>query len=222
ELAVLNEMGRALTTLREEGAIYQTIHQYTSRLMDAKHFFITLYDFTAGTLTFPLVYSDQERVELPSRPLGMGQTDYVIRNRAPLLLSENVQTQMEAKGITPMMFRGGQPIQSWLGVPLLYGGEVVGAIVVQSVDTPRLYTEFERDVLTAIASQAAIAIENARSFKETQRRAERESTINIIAQKIQGATSVQGAIQTAIEELGRALKAKRTAVKITPKQGHGN
>ena len=222
ELAVLNEMGRALTTLREEGAIYQTIHQYTSRLMDAKHFFITLYDFTAGTLTFPLVYSDQERVELPSRPLGMGQTDYVIRNRAPLLLSENVQTQMEAKGIQYMPFRGGQKIQSWLGVPLLYGGEVVGAIVVQSVDTPRLYTEFERDVLTAIASQAAIAIENARSFKETQRRAERESTINIIAQKIQGATSVQGAIQTAIEELGRALKAKRTAVKITPKQGHGN
>ena len=189
--------------------------------MDAKHFFITLYDFTAGTLTFPLVYSDQERVELPSRPLGMGQTDYVIRNRTPLLLSENVQTQMEAKGITPMMFRGGQPIQSWLGVPLLYGGEVVGAIVVQSVDTPRLYTEFERDVLTAIASQAAIAIENARSFKETQRRAERESTINIIAQKIQGATSVQGAIQTAIEELGRALKAKRTAVKIAPKQDNG-
>ena len=222
ELAVLNEMGRALTTLREEGAIYQTIHQFTSRLMDVTHFFITLYDFTTGTLAFPLVYSEQQRVELPSRPLRMGQTDYVIRNRAPLLLSENVQTQMEAKGITPMMFRGGQPIQSWLGVPLLYGGEVVGAIVVQSVDTPRLYTEFERDVLTAIASQAAIAIENARSFKETQRRAERESTINIIAQKIQGATSVQGAIQTAIEELGRALKAKRTSVTIAPKQGHGN
>ncbi|MBI4631835.1 MAG: GAF domain-containing protein [Chloroflexi bacterium] len=222
ELAVLNEMGRALTTLREEGAIYQTIHQYTTRLMDAKHFFITLYDFTTGILTFPMVYSDQERIELPARPLGMGQTDYVIRNRTPLLLSENVQTQMEAKGITPMLFRGGRQIQSWLGVPLLYGGEVVGAIVVQSVDTPRLYTEFERDVLTAIASQAAIAIENARSFKETQRRAERESTINIIAQKIQGTTSVQGAIQTAIEELGRALKAKRTAVNIAPKQGHGN
>ena len=152
----------------------------------------------------------------------MGQTDYVIRNRAPLLLSENVQTQMEAKGITPMMLSGAGRRFNHGSVFPLYGGEVVGAIVVQSVDTPRLYTEFERDVLTAIASQAAIAIENARSFKETQRRAERESTINIIAQKIQGATSVQGAIQTAIEELGRALKAKRTAVKITPKQGHGN
>jgi GAF domain-containing protein len=222
ELAVLNEMGRALTSLREEGAIYQTIYQYTSRLMDTTHFFITLYDFTTGALTFPMAYSEQQRVELPSRLLGMGQTDYVIRTRVPLLMSENVQKQMEAKGIKPMPFRGGQPIQSWLGVPLLYGGEVVGAIVVQSGDTPRLYTEFERDVLTAVASQAAIAIENARSFKETQRRAERESTINVIAQKIQGATSVQGAIQTAIEELGRALKAKRTAVKIAPKQSHGN
>ena len=222
ELAVLNEMGRALTTLREEEAIYQTIHQYTSRLMDARHFFITLYDFMTGVLAFPIAYHDRERIELPSRPLALGQIDYVIRNRAPLLLSENAQDQMEAKGIQTMAFRGGRTIQSWLGVPLMYGGEVIGAIVVQSVETPRLYTEFERDVLTAIASQAAIAIENARSFKETQQRAERESTINIIAQKIQSASSVQGAIQTAIEELGRALKAKRTAVTISPKQGHGN
>ncbi len=221
ELAVLNEMGRALTSLREQEAIYHSIHQYTSRLMDATHFFITIYDSITGTLSFPLVYSDQKRIELPSRALGSGQTDYVIRNREPLLLSENVQAQMEAKGIKPLPFKGGQQIQSWLGVPFLYGGEVIGAVVVQSVTTPGLYKEFERDLLTAIASQAVIAMENARSFHETRQRAERESTINIIAQKIQGATSVQGAIQTAIEELGRALKAKRTVVKIAPKQDNG-
>jgi GAF domain-containing protein/HAMP domain-containing protein len=221
ELAVLNEMGRSLTSLREQEAIYHSIHQYTSRLMDATHFFITIYDSITGMLSFPLVFSDQKRIELPARPLGSGQTDYVIRTREPLLLSEDVQAQMEAKGIKPLPFRGGQQIQSWLGVPFLYGGEVIGAVVVQSVTTPGLYKEFERDLLTAIASQAVIAMENARSFHETRQRAERESTINIIAQKIQSATSVQSAIQTAIEELGRALKAKRTVVKIAPKQDNG-
>jgi len=222
QLAVLNEMGRALTNLRDESAIYESLYIYVSRLLDTTHFFITLYNSTTGTLRFPLAYSEQQRLDLPSRPLGSGQTDYVIRNGEPLLLSQNAQAQMEEKGIKPMAFRGGKEIQSWLGVPILYGNQVLGGIVVQSITTPGLYKELERETLMAVASQAAIAVENARGFKETQRRAERESTINVIAQKIQGTTSVQNAIQTAIEELGRALKAKRTMVKITPKQGHGN
>jgi PAS domain S-box-containing protein len=221
QLAVLNEMGRALTTMREEEAIYHSIHQYTSRLMDTSSFFIATYDTVNGVLTFPLVFSRKERVQISSRPLGVGPTDYVIRNLEPLLLSEKADVEMEKRGIRPRKFGSEQPTQSWLGVPMIYGNEAIGAIVVQSVSTSGLYKEFERDVLTAIASQAVIAIENARTFRETRQRAERESTINVIAQKIQGATSVQGAIQTAIEELGRALKAKRTMVKIAPKQDNG-
>jgi rsbT co-antagonist protein RsbR len=47
--------------------------------------------------------------------------------------------------------------------------KVLGVMAVQSYTTPRLYGEHERDLLTTIASQAAIALENASLFEEAQR-----------------------------------------------------
>jgi PAS domain S-box-containing protein len=50
----------------------------------------------------------------------------------------------------------------------MIGGEVIGMISAHSHTTPRLYNERHRDLLSAIANQAAIAIENARLFEQTE------------------------------------------------------
>ncbi len=65
----------------------------------------------------------------------------------------------------------GRPALSWLGVPLTIGDRVLGAMAVQSYTIPRAYDEHDRDILMAIASQTAIALQNAHLFEETQRRA---------------------------------------------------
>jgi GAF domain-containing protein len=60
---------------------------------------------------------------------------------------------------------------------MLIGDRVLGLIAVQSVKTPNVYDEHHRDILTTIASQAAIAIENARLFQEAQRRAQETAAL---------------------------------------------
>ena len=69
-----------------------------------------------------------------------------------------------------------------------------------------------------MASQIAIAIENARIFSQTQLRAGYEAMVNTISQKIQSTTTVDSALQVAIRELGRALGSKRASVqlRVTP------
>jgi signal transduction histidine kinase len=57
---------------------------------------------------------------------------------------------------------------SWLGVPLVVGDLVVGVMAVQSYKTPHAYDEHDRDILTSIASQAAIAINNAQLYERAQ------------------------------------------------------
>ena len=68
--------------------------------------------------------------------------------------------------------------------------------------------------MTTLASQVAIALQNARTYAQTQQQAEQEATINLISQRIQSTTSVENALQVAIRELGRALGAKRTNVQL--------
>jgi GAF domain-containing protein len=141
-------------------------------------------------------------------------TDFIIRTREPLLISENLPEHLETLGISMLFIGDEAPALSWLGVPIIYGREVLGVIAVQSVTTPGLYKEIDRDLLMSVASQTAIAIENARIFSQTQLQAGYEAMVNAISQKIQSTTTVDSALQVAIRELGRALGSKRTSIQL--------
>ena len=213
-LGVLNEMGRALAASLDVTSVVELAYQYSALLMDTSNFFVALYDSQKEMLEFPLVYNNGERVNIPPRPMGHGMSDFIIRTREPLLISENVTEHREALGIQVLHIGNDAPALSWLGVPIIYGKEVLGVIVVQSVTTPGLYKEIDRDLLISVASQTAIAIENARIFSQTQLQAGYEAMVNAISQKIQGTTTVDSALQVAIRELGRALGSKRTSVQL--------
>lgn len=104
---------------------------------------------------------------------------------------------------------------SELAVPLIVGDQILGVLDVQS-DRLNAFTQEDADIQTTLASQVAIAWQNARSFAQAQQDAERETTLNLITQRIQGATSVEVALQIAARELGHALGMKPTLVELNP------
>ena len=67
---------------------------------------------------------------------------------------------------------------------------------------------------SAISGQAAIVVNNRLLLEVTTKRANRESLINTINQRIQGATSVETALETAAREIGQLLKIRQTIVEI--------
>ncbi len=105
---------------------------------------------------------------------------------------------------------------SEMAVPLVIGERVLGVLDVQS-DQINAFTEEDANIQTALASQVATALQNARSFARAQRQAERESTLNIIGQKIQSATTVEAVLQIAARELGHALGAPMTIAQLSMK-----
>ena len=168
ELAILNEMGHDLTNALEVRGIYETIYKYTSRLMDTTDFFIAVYDRENNIITLPFAMFNGEPAEVPPRRLGEGLTDHILKTKKTIFLPDNVAAQMKTLGIDMILIGDQRPAQCWLGVPLLAGEEILGAIVVQSVSAPRLFNERQRDLLQAIGSQSAIALENARLFQLTE------------------------------------------------------
>jgi PAS domain S-box-containing protein len=167
-LTVLNEMSRALTITLDIDTVLHTIYVYTTRLMEADNFFIAQYDATSNQLSYPLVMNDNQPLTLESHTPGNGLTEYIIRTQKPLLLSKFDPSQIAALGIEAVIFGDDKPVLSWLGVPMLFGELVLGAIVVQSDATPGLYTERQRDLLMAVASQAANALTLAQQYQQTQ------------------------------------------------------
>jgi PAS domain S-box-containing protein len=164
ELAVLNELGQTLAACLSVEDVLDAVYRGARRLLDATNFYIALYDPDRDEVTFPLDATREEEDQFHALPADQGLTGYIIRNCTSLLIEENLPERLAEMGIEMV----GKPALSWLGVPVMVGDRVLGVIGVQSYTTPRAYDEHDRELLTALASQMAIALQNARLFEEQQ------------------------------------------------------
>ncbi|MGD2077613.1 MAG: GAF domain-containing protein [Chloroflexota bacterium] len=202
ELAVLNRMGQALTSLADRETVINIVFEHTSRLMSTEGFYAALYDQASDRVTIHIV-GEGEDVQEDSleRIGGKGITEYIIQTKQPLLIQDEVLTRAQELGIEVH----GRIPAAWLGVPMISGKEVLGVLAVQSFERAGVYDEHHQDLLTAVASQAAIAIENARLFDQVQARAKREQILREITAQVRGKADVDTIMRTAAQEVGRAL-----------------
>jgi GAF domain-containing protein len=203
ELAILNEMARAFTQTLDVDKVVEHVFHYTSRLMDASNFYLALYDQKKDEIEFRLYMHNGEFVKLeePRRKAGNGLTEWVIRNPEPLLIAEDVENWVDEMGIDAI----GTNAESWLGVPMLRGRDVIGVITVQSYTTPRIYNAHHLDLLSAVSNQAATAIENARLFQQASSRARREQILREITAQVHSSADADTILRTAVREVSNAL-----------------
>lgn len=112
----------------------------------------------------------------------------------------------------------GKQAESRVVVPIELRGETIGTLVIQSPSSQALNND-QMDLIRAVAERVAISAENARLFDETTRRAERERLVSDITGKIRSVNDPQSMIQTAMEELRKALGASR--VEVVPQSVKG-
>lgn len=204
-LEILNEMGRELATQLDVNQVIENAYKYTSQLVDSKSFFIALLNNENDTLRFPVVSVGGKRIEYADRKLGSGLTDYVLKTRKPVLLNGDVTQQMKDLGIEFVALGNAKPAVSWLGVPLAIGSKTLGVIVVQSTEIPYLYTERERDLLVAVASQTAIALQNAQLFQQTEEQKEDLAVLNEMAREISSLLTIEEVSQAVYKFAGRLM-----------------
>ena len=101
------------------------------------------------------------------RKMANGLTEHVIRTRRPFWLhgaSDDIARQVAAAGVE--ITRG--PMAAWLGVPMLKEDETLGVVAVEHYTDPHAYDEMDVELLQSIATQAAIALKNARLYQLAQ------------------------------------------------------
>lgn len=217
ELDVINKIGQALATEVQLSRILETVVRDLTITFDANVVYVALYDASLRLVHIPYMLDHGEVIlNEPPLPFGEGVNSTIIRTRQSIFVNQNAEDQLTALGAIPAITHN-RMAKSYIGIPLVTGEGVIGVLSVQDVERVGRFTQGDVDLLTTIASSVAVAIQNAQLFSLAQKRAEQEMLVNQIGQKIQSATTVQGALQTAIQELGLALKARKTVVELAPK-----
>jgi signal transduction histidine kinase len=107
-------------------------------------------------------------------------------------------------GETSLIEREG--LLSALAVPLLHAGQLQGALVIYSKNETRKFTSEESELAKIFASQAAIAIENARLYSETRRRLDELSIMAEVALAGAGSLDIDQVLDRMLEAIRQTLR----------------
>ncbi len=221
ELVLLNAMGNELSTQLNVEGIANVVYTYTSMLMDAKNFYVALYDEKTDEKSYPLAYEEGGQIQLNTgKVTGRGFTDHIIRNKKTVFAPNDVPGHMKRLGIDFVaLSEDDTPSQSWLGVPMLIGNRILGVIAVQSTTQPNMYDDHDRGLLTSIASQAAIAVENARLFEEAQRRAQETAALAEVGREISATLELEKVLERISSYAFELLNAASAAAYLPDDKG---
>lgn len=172
-LELLYLLGQELSMRVDPEQVYTAIHQAVAQLMTSEAFAIALLDEAKQEIE--LAYMVDRRQHLPPVrfPAGQGLSGHVIATGQPLYV-EDFEAEPNLYGVH---FGEAQHVRSALAVPLRRGAKAFGVMTTQSYK-PHAYTPDDQRTLGTLAAQAAIAIENALLFEETQKAKEAAEAAN--------------------------------------------
>ena len=137
----------------------------------------------------------------------------VILRRTPVIV-DDAPTQYSGFQREP---HARTPIRSWLGVPLLFGDQLIGMIALDKRE-PSFYTQEHARLAMAFAAQAAIAIENARLFSaERQSRLELKSIQDTVA-ALSAELNLDALLDRIAKEAARAFHARAVSLMLWDKR----
>jgi PAS domain S-box-containing protein len=169
ELLALHEISRTLAATLDMNAIYAVLyHEISRKIFNTEHLVVALYDAPTRIIRYDFAIVDGEEIDL--------------RNFVPMQLGDDPISQALQQR-TPRVYRLDNPedvaplasdmrlAHSALYVPLISGEQAIGVINVLHYDSDA-FDDYDVMLVSIIASQAAIAIQNARLFAAAQRHTE--------------------------------------------------
>jgi len=207
QLSALNEIGRAVSTLLDVDSVMEVIYQQVQRSLPLDVFFVSLYDAETNTVANPFVIDGGQRYQEPLRPLiEDSHTGRTLRTAAPQLINCTPEELAAKAHHRHGIGDKSRPSASLLFAPLIVGLRVMGVISAQSY-TLQAYTDEHLALLTGVASQAAIAIENARLFEAEERRAKMLAALHATSLDITFQHDLPTLLRTIVERAARLIGA---------------
>jgi GAF domain-containing protein/DNA-binding response OmpR family regulator len=213
ELMIVNSVGQAIADQLDLDALIERLGDQLREVFVANIVYIALHDETSDVIEF--VYYNENGQRDPQRTLqfGEGLTSRILIERQPLLL--NRAEAFEEVGIEMV----GTPAKSYLGVPILVEGRAIGVISVQSTQQTGRFGESDTRLVSTIAANVGAAIQNARLYRETQRRASEMAALADLGREVGGMLDLDAVLNRITERARELLEADTSAVFLEQEPG---
>ncbi|MBI2902047.1 MAG: GAF domain-containing sensor histidine kinase [Candidatus Methylomirabilis oxyfera] len=163
-LRVLNELGIDLTAELSLDALLQKVVHVSRELVDARYGALRVLEGDGRIDRFLTSGLDPEEVaRIGPPPQGPGLLGLLLKEGRPLRLLD-IATHPLSVGFPPHH----PPMKSFLGVPIISKGKVIGGLYLTDREGGRDFTQVDQDAVAVLAAQAAVAIENAMLYEQLQ------------------------------------------------------
>ncbi len=205
QLTTLQEISRTISGLQDVKGTLQLILEQVKAILPLDGFVVALYDHETNLLSFPLVYDEGNIYQDVARPLFPESVfaEAILTRKAHFWSRTEEQIRDELISSQDLMGTK-KPSASFLNVPMIAHDRVIGALSAQSYSI-NAYSLENISVLAGAANQVAIAIENARLYETSQKRADQLATLNEIGRSISSLRDLNGVLENTYQLLKHTL-----------------
>lgn len=139
-------------------AFYNMVHNIIGQLINAENFYIAKYKADTNEIIFAYYldqFTGQRSGEYRSRKFSTGFTELVLTKAETVLLNrDEMQALYQENKVSKLQ----TAVVSWLGVPLIHSGQVMGVMVLQSYEKNTYFTEQDAELLRFVSRHVASAM----------------------------------------------------------------
>ncbi len=176
EYELLTQMGQVISSRLDPDEVLRSIRKELGLLFDTETFYVAFLDGDEVRFDFECVKGEIQPKR--SRKIANAMTEYVIRSGQPMLVRSDMETVRARLGLT---YNPDIPAKSYCAVPIFSNNRSIGMMAAMNFDREFVYEQRDVELLQTAAGQVAVAMENARLFKEEQRRAHYLAFLNNVS-----------------------------------------
>jgi GAF domain-containing protein len=224
EQGIVHQIGQDLTAILDYNDLVNAVVKHMTRALDTSLALLTSYDSDTGQLAVEAEY------HAPSLRTGTGRLSFLgqpLGSYERSIIARAIQTRRQI-----IIYRTGSGFQSdpidgeqqdqlaemgltaQLTIPMIAGDRVIGCVVWMETHSPREFNQSDLRLAQTLTTQAGIAIENARLFRQAQRQAREQALLRRVAVGLSAMPDMETLLKQFTYETQLALESENAIIAL--------